>query len=123
MSDDARDESEDGATTGSLRFEEPDPEADLLFQEPDPEADLVPETPSVTVPDPTETDVSEELFETFWRLVLTLNVGLFAISLGPMLVYFRGQWRLGGGLFVLGVLAFGYAYYRYRAYTNQDGGS
>lgn len=119
MNDDTRGHGEDGDAGEGGRFEEPDPEADLPFGEPDPEARLIPETPSASIPNPAEADVSDDLFKTFWGLVVTLNLGLFAISFGPMLVYFRGQWRLGGGLFLLGVAAFGYAYYKYRAYMNR----
>ena len=36
---------------------------------------------------------------------LLAQVGLFAASLGVMLMTFRDQWTLGGGLFVGGVLA------------------
>lgn len=72
-----------------------------------PEADLVPEIPD-------ESDANPELFRTFWRLVATLNLAVFATSLGVMLVAFRGQWVTGGGVFLLGVGAFGWAWRAYR---------
>lgn len=96
----------------------------------DPKEGLGPEVPSVRVPDATvsdsdsdgegDADVSSDLLVTFWGLVVTLNLALFATSLGAMLAYFRGQLRLGGGLFVLGVVAFAYAYYKYRRYLDRS---
>ncbi|PSP73248.1 hypothetical protein BRC86_10315 [Halobacteriales archaeon QS_3_64_16] len=97
----------------------------------DPTEDLGPEIPSVRIPggvdgngdadmDP---EVPQDLFVTFWGLVVTLNLALFATSLGLMLAYFRGQLRLGGGLFVLGVLAFAYSYYKYRRYRDRNDAS
>lgn len=92
----------------------------------DPTDGLGPEIPSVRIPDATSAtntgdgDVSKDLFVTFWGLVVTLNLALFATSLGLMLAYFRGQLRLGGGLFLLGTLAFAYSYYKYRRYLDQD---
>jgi len=45
---------------------------------------------------------------TFWAFlaaVVLAQVGLFAASLGLMLVYFQGQSAIGGSLFVGGVIA------------------
>lgn len=55
-----------------------------------------------------ETSVRTLSAATFWAFVasaLLAQVGLFAASLGVMLMTFRDQWTLGGGLFVGGVLA------------------
>jgi hypothetical protein len=95
---------------------------------PDPTEGLGPEIPSVRTPGSADgdgdadmdPDVPQDLFVTFWGLVVTLNLALFATSLGLMLAYFRGQLRLGGGLFVLGVLALAYSYYKYRRYRNRN---
>lgn len=94
---------------------------------PDPTEGLGPEIPSVRTPGSADRDgdadmdpdVPQDLFVTFWGLVVTLNLALFATSLGLMLAYFRGQLRLGGGLFVLGVLALAYSYYKYRRYRDR----
>lgn len=46
--------------------------------------------------------------ETLWAFVIALlfaHVGLFAASLGLMLVGFRGRWMVGGVLFGGGMLA------------------
>jgi hypothetical protein len=97
----------------------------------DPTEDLGPEVPSVRIPGGADGDgdadmdpnVPQDLFVTFWGLVVTLNLALFATSLGLMLAYFRGQLRLGGSLFVLGVLAFAYSYYKYRRYRDRNDGN
>ena len=66
-------------------------------------------------------DVPAELALAFWSVVVSVNVGLFAASLGLMLVYFRGQWRLGGGVVALGVGTLAYGYLKYRRYQQQHG--
>lgn len=87
--------------------------------EPDPEAKHGPDVPSVSIPDTSDVDVPPELARTFWSVVISANVGLFAASLGLMFIYFRGQWRLGGGLFVLGIGTLVYGYFKYRRYQNR----
>lgn len=84
-------------------------------EEPDPEADLSPDIPD-------ESNVSEGLFRAFWGLVATINLGLFAASLGLMLVVFRGQLREGGAVFLLGVAALAYAGWKYRQVQSTDYG-
>lgn len=45
---------------------------------------------------------------TFWAFLLAVlfaQAGLFAVSLGMMLIGFRDQWMVGGALFSGGVLA------------------
>jgi hypothetical protein len=83
--------------------------------EPDPEADLAPDIPD-------ESNVPEGLFRAFWGLVATINLGLFAASLGLMLVVFRGQLREGGAVFLLGVAALTYAGWKYRQVQSSDYG-
>lgn len=86
----------------------------------DPERDLprVPKAPSTR--DTTENEVSAEVATAFWGVVLIVNIGLFAAALGPMLVFFNGQWELGGGLTVFGLLALGHAYSRYRTFKHEQ---
>lgn len=74
--------------------------------EPSSESDGTEETPSP----------SEEVRRRFWAIVVLLNLGIFAISLGVMLAGFRGQFRdaallIGGGLTVL--------YSAYRRYESR----
>jgi hypothetical protein len=83
--------------------------------EPDPEAALAPSVPE-------ETNAPEGLFRAFWGLVATINLGLFAASLGLMLVGFRGQVREGGAVFLLGVAALAYAGHKYREVRQTDFG-
>lgn len=74
-------------------------------------ADLTPDPPDGS-------EVDDELFRAFWGLVVTINLGLFAAALGLMLVGFRGQWQLGGGVFLLGVAALAWAGVKYRQYRS-----
>lgn len=79
----------------------------------DPERDLarVPEAPSAE-----GTDVPADVAGAFWGVFFIVKIGVLAAAIGPMLVFFEGEWMWGGGLFVLGVLAFVRAYSRYRAF-------
>ncbi|MFO7925481.1 MAG: DUF7322 domain-containing protein [Halobacteriota archaeon] len=56
--------------------------------------------------------VSEELFRAFWAAVLLLNVALAALSIGAMLIYFRSDYRTGGPVLLIGIVA-GIATFRY----------
>ena len=85
--------------------------------------DLGPDVPEVDVPEPpelSETDVPDDLARSFWKLVMVFNLALFAASLGPMLIYFRGEWTNGTAVFALGVGAFVYGYRRYKRVTSDD---
>jgi hypothetical protein len=104
--------------------DEPDDPGRLDDVEPDPESELAPEAPEVDVPeppDPSSGDASEGLVRSFWKLVAMFNLALFAVSLGPMLVVFRGEWVNGGAVFFLGVAVFVYGYVRYRRARAQFG--
>ncbi|SFR47401.1 DUF7322 domain-containing protein [Halogeometricum limi] len=90
----------------------------------DPERDLV-NVPAVELPssEPTEvTDVDEELQRAFWATVVLVNVAVAGISLGAMLLYFRGQLLVGGGAMLVGALAFARAYYFYREFQKSNDG-
>jgi hypothetical protein len=81
------------------------------------------EVPSVSVEtdhDDFDADVDPELRRTFWRLVVVFDVALLALSLGPMFVYFRGDWATGGPLLALGAAAFAYGVVVYRRYRDDD---
>ena len=85
--------------------------------------DLGPDIPEVDVPqppDPEGTDVPDDLARSFWKLVAIFNLALFAVSVGPMLIVFRGEWENGTAVFLLGVAAFTYGYARYRRVTSGD---
>lgn len=92
--------------------EQPNPESDPESRWDDPENDL----PRIPTPDTDETDVDPEILETFWRSVVLANVALFGISLGPMLIYFRGQWRFGLAAVAIGSIAGFRVYQHYRAF-------
>jgi hypothetical protein len=93
-------------------------ESDAWPDEPeefDPES-LGPETPdsSPTLSESlgASADVPEELFRAFWAAVLLLNVALAALSIGAMLLYFRGDYGTGVPVLLVGVVA-GLATIRY----------
>jgi hypothetical protein len=112
----------DDESAESAEHAEPDPEADLPNYEEElvdvPEPPEAPEPPSV--PDPAEglrdVDVPDYVRTYFWRTVLVVDYALAAVSLGPMVAYFRGELRLGLGITASGVFAFGYAYLLYRQF-------
>ena len=103
---------------------EPDDPGSADSLEPDPESDLAPDVPEVTVPEPpgpSSGDASDGLVRSFWKLVAIFNLALFAVSLGPMLAVFRGEWVNGGAVFFLGVAVFFYGYVRYQRAGEQFG--
>ncbi len=77
----------------------------------DPERDL-PRVPEVSSPDPGDADT--ELLTLFWASVVAANVALLGLALGPMLIVFRGNWKLGGVSVAVGAFALyrTYVYYR-----------
>ena len=66
---------------------------------------LGPETSSVDVPTVDDADADKVLLRTFWGSVLSLNVAMTAVPLGLLLVYFRGDWELGGLAVAVGCVA------------------
>jgi uncharacterized membrane protein YjjP (DUF1212 family) len=63
-----------------------------------------PETPDATDIDAeTLESVPEGLFRAFVGSAIMLNVALFGLSLGAMLIYFRGDWQVGGAALAAGV--------------------
>ncbi|WP_439025856.1 DUF7322 domain-containing protein [Haloarchaeobius sp. DT45] len=97
--------------------EEYDPEGDLR----DYEGELA---PSVRIPEaptapsvPDEADAPSELKYEFWTMVIVFNVALLGVSLGAMYILFRGNWDLGGRIFLGGVVFFLYGLYRYQTRT------
>jgi len=75
----------------------------------DPES-LGPEAPSVDVDEgdavEIDGDADKVVLRTFWGAVLSLNVALAAVPLGAMVIYFRGDWELGGLAVLVGLVAF-----------------
>ncbi|WP_248897666.1 DUF7322 domain-containing protein [Haloplanus halobius] len=82
----------------------------------DPEHDL----PRVPSTDTDEDDADPELVQTFWRSVLLANVAVFALALGPMLIYFRGQWSLGAAAIGLGAITGLRVYQHCRAFGSDE---
>ncbi|WP_255192027.1 DUF7322 domain-containing protein [Natronobeatus ordinarius] len=102
--------------------EEHDPEAD--FHDPDSDSLTIPrvEPPAVREPgaDLGGGDVPADVVQTFWIVVIVVNAAVLAVSLGVMLVAFRGDTGTGGGLVVGGLVLFGLAYRRYRAFRHRQ---
>ncbi len=91
-------------------------------EEYDPEAELRdPDTDSVTIPrvETDEADVPGEIATAFWTTTLVVNFAVFFVALGMMLLVFWGDLRRGGGLLLGGVVLFGFAVRRYRAFRAQ----
>lgn len=120
------DELLEGSGDDSTRNHEPDEPF------PEPDADHEPAEPDLgpSPPDPTPevdgmlgpTGTSTDLMVAFWSLVVLFNVGLFGLTVGPMLLYFRGDWAFGGALVALGVLAAARGLHRYRQARAADEG-
>jgi hypothetical protein len=97
--------------------DEDDPESRLAT----PETEL-PSVPEVEIPTPskTEADASPELKRAFWGAVLLANVGVAGVTIGPMLIFFRGDWTFGLALVGLGVLSLVRTYTVYRSFVHRD---
>lgn len=86
----------------------------------------VPEAPDVE-PDLEDSfdvgDVDDALVTAFWGAAFFLNVAVAALSVGAMLVYFRGDWTNGGVAILLGTVAAVFAARYYVGYTRSDDGA
>ncbi|UIP00833.1 hypothetical protein Hbl1158_05610 [Halobaculum sp. CBA1158] len=76
------------------------------------------DNPADSLPDPESVD--PEIQRHFVAAVLYANVALFGVSLGPMLIWFRGDWRWGGIATAVGVLAGIRVYQTVRAFERRD---
>jgi hypothetical protein len=50
-------------------------------------------------------EVDPVVFRTFWGSVLAVDVALAAVPLGLLVIYFRGDWELGGLALAVGAVA------------------
>ena len=101
--------------------DEPDPEARWG----DPETDLV-SIPSVEGPEPPDpgaegagVEVDSEVAKFFWVSVVYANVALGGISIGLLLIGFRGEVTVGGVAVGVGLLASYRTYDVYQRYQTQ----
>jgi hypothetical protein len=85
-----------------------------------PERDL-PSVPVAPKPETAETDVDPELFKTFWASVIFANLALFGLSLGAMLIGFRGNWTVGLVLVAVGTFALVRTWAYYVSFRDRDG--
>lgn len=69
-----------------------------------------------------ETDVSSDLLQAFWSIVLVVNAAVLAFSLGVLFLLFDGPSTNGFALVAGGLVLSGFAVYRYRSYraTNRE---
>lgn len=74
--------------------------------------------PSDSLPDPSRVD--PDIQQPFLAAVVYANVALLGVSLGLMLVGFRGNWRVGGAAIAIGVLAAVRVYQTVRAFKQRD---
>lgn len=101
--------------------DEPDPEArwgdpEARWGNPERDLEKTVRIPEVSVPEGTAGSIDPELSRAFWASVLFVNAAVFMLSLGPLLIIFRGRWTLGLGLVAGGVLLLGRTYQLYRSY-------
>ena len=87
-----------------------------------PEHDLV---ENISISEPADPEFSKEavggeVSRYFWASVVLVNAAVFALSLGPMLIYFRGQWFIGLGLIGGGTLALGRTYRLYQQFKRES---
>jgi hypothetical protein len=94
------------------------------------EPSIGPDAPTVEVPGVGDgegddgalgADVDPAVSRAFWRLVVVFDVALLALAVGPMFIYFEGNWELGGQLLAVGALAFLYGLYRVRQFRADRG--
>ncbi|MFC7069289.1 DUF7322 domain-containing protein [Halobaculum lipolyticum] len=74
--------------------------------------------PADSLPDSDSVDPAIQ--RSFWAAVLYANVALMGVSLGLMLIGFRGDLRWGGAALVVGLLAGVRVYQTYRAFKRRD---
>ena len=75
--------------------------------------------PSVSTPQTDEANADPELLRVFWGSVILANLGVGGVCIGPMLVYFRGQWELGGFLVVFGLFCLARTYSLYVGFRDE----
>lgn len=96
-------------------YREPDPEPDPPFAGTSPEPTTPSDTASRTT---TESTPSRRLAAGLWALAPLLQIGLFAVALGLLLVVFRGARLYGSAIVAIGVVTCVYGGYRYLVYRS-----
>lgn len=122
-------EDDDGESDFDLEEPIPDEVEDPIPDEVTDNVDIyTPESPELPGHDTGENleskigEVDEDTLSAFVTCVVLTNVALFGVSLGALLIVFRGAWLWGGGGVVVGVLGGIRAYQRYREWKlSRDG--
>ncbi|AFK18546.1 hypothetical protein E6P09_07150 [Haloferax mediterranei ATCC 33500] len=65
-------------------------------------------------------DIDPEAARLFWASVILANIGVAGVAVGAMLIYFRGQTMVGGGLVLLGVGSLVRVYYTHKKFERGD---
>ncbi|TYL40451.1 hypothetical protein CV102_02435 [Natronococcus pandeyae] len=81
------------------------------------------ESPTTPEMSTTEADVSGDLLQAFWSIVLVVNAAVLALSLGVLFLIFEGRSTHSIALVGGGVILFGSAVRRYRSYRAADADS
>ncbi|MGM0591998.1 MAG: DUF7322 domain-containing protein [Halobacteriota archaeon] len=84
-----------------------------------PEKDLVDVPKAPEPPEPSGT-VTNDVAVAFWGAVISANIAVAGLGIGPMLIFFRGDWDLGLGLVAAGALSLLFTYRRYRAFMTRN---
>lgn len=95
-----------------------DPESG--FGELETESSTAPESPETPGEEFAAIDVDSRTSRYFWSAVALANIAVAAVSIGLMLIGFRGNWVLGGGLVLIGLLAGARVYWIYREFRNDE---
>ncbi|MFC6836203.1 DUF7322 domain-containing protein [Halomarina ordinaria] len=80
---------------------------------------LGPRVEYTTPDDLSDIDLDRETFNAFWAVVALAKVGLYAGAVGAMLLAFDGDVDLGAPLLLVGLLALGFGYRRYRRHRGR----
>ncbi|MFD1586200.1 hypothetical protein ACFR9U_04345 [Halorientalis brevis] len=77
-----------------------------------------PDQPDERTEDTADTAVPPGIQTAMFALLGVVRIGLFALALGPMLMFLRGDWFYGQLITGIGVVACTYAAHRYLVYRD-----
>jgi len=101
---------------GDLEHPFGDPEESGFLSEATQAADYEPDEPTTEELSRDLSEVDSDLLNTFAVCVLLANLGVLLVSVGILLVVFRDQLQIGGGLVVIGSLTLFRVGQYYRSY-------
>lgn len=95
-------------------------DAESKFGDPEAELSTAPETTETPGEELASVEVDSRTTRYFWGAVALANIAVGAVSIGLMLIGFRGNWELGGGLVLIGLLAGARTYWLYREFETGE---